>query len=606
MTSRSRRTPAALLRVAWCACACLASVASATPPGGPEGWWIGVAKGNRDVDVVLRLARADGVLRGDVAIPALGVLGSDIADLREDAGRLTGSVPAMSGSVRIDLRAASGALDGTLLATPPGLPEPLEWPVRFERTADARAVAGARRYGGAVAAGPQQLVMGVWIAADPAVGWCACLDIPAQDVEALPLRVRRADDGVITARIPVPGEAVFVLREDGGALRGTFSQGALRAEVAFGRLDASAPLPEPGAAMRPQDPRPPLPYSVRDVEIRHPSGHLMAGTLVLPAGASRDSRVPAVVFVTGSGPQDRDESMMGHRPFLVIADSLARRGIASLRCDDRGVGGSTGDFGSATTFDFASDARVQLEWLAAVPEVDAGRTGFIGHSEGGIVGPMAAASIESDAAAAVRPAFVVILAGPGVDGAAILKEQNTAMFRAAGIAGERLERVSSSHAAMVDSAVSGAGEEELRTKVAAAVDAQLDASGQAAAVDAERRRVLVDGVVAQMRAPWMVRFLALDPRASLRALRCPVLALFGERDLQVLPAQNEEPVASALREAGVPATVRVMPGLNHLFQPAKTGGLDEYASIDTTVDPAVLEAVGDWVLAQPPRPPASR
>ena len=606
MPPRSRRTLAGLLRAACCACACLASAASAALPDGADGWWIGVARGNRDVDVVLRLARAGGVLRGDVAIPALGVLGSDIADLREDAGRLTGSVTAMSGSVRIDLRPAPGSLDGMLLATPPGLGQPQEWPVRFERTADARAVAGARRYGGSVAAGPQQLVMGLWIAKDPAVGWCACLDIPAQGVEALPLRVRRADDGSITARIPVPGDAVFVLREEGDALRGTFSQGALRADVSFGTLDASAPLPEPGAAARPQDPRPPLPYSARDVQIRHPSGHSIAGTLVLPAGASPDARVPAAVFVTGSGPQDRDESLMGHRPFLVIADALARRGIASLRCDDRGVGRSTGDFGSATTLDFASDARVQLEWLAAVPEVDARRTGFIGHSEGGIVGPMAAASIEADAAAAVRPAFVVMLAGPGVDGAAILKEQNTAILRAAGISGESLDRVAATHAAMVDSAVSGAVDEELRAKAAAAIDAQIDASGQGAAVDAERRRALVDGAVAQMRAPWMARFLVLDPRVSLRALRCPVLALFGERDLQVLPAQNEGPVASALREAGVPATVRVMPGLNHLFQPAKTGSPDEYASIETTVDPAVLQAVGDWVLAQPPRPPASR
>jgi pimeloyl-ACP methyl ester carboxylesterase len=308
------------------------------------------------------------------------------------------------------------------------------------------------------------------------------------------------------------------------------------------------------------------------------------------------------VFVTGSGPQDRDESLMGHRPFLVMADALARRGIASVRFDDRGVGKSTGSFADATSDDFASDARAQLDWLAAVPEVDPGRIGFIGHSEGGLVGPLAAAAIERAGGSGARPAFLVMLAGPGVDGAAILKEQNTAIFRAAGTQGEVLDAIVRTHAALVDAAVAGASEDDLRALAEAAVDAQVRAGGAAAAMaEGEGRSQVIDGVVQQMRAPWMLRFMKLDPAPALRALRCPVLALFGERDLQVLPAQNEAPVAAALRDAGVKATVRTMPGLNHLFQPARRGTLDEYATIDVTCDPAVLVLVGDWILAQPPR-----
>ncbi|MFM9145950.1 MAG: dienelactone hydrolase family protein, partial [Phycisphaerales bacterium] len=175
-----------------------------------------------------------------------------------------------------------------------------------------------------------------------------------------------------------------------------------------------------------------------------------------------------------------------------------------------------------------------------------------------------------------------------------------------GVGGDELAQVVAAHAACVDAAAAGVPVDELRAKAAAMVEAQMRAGGGAAAMDDAQRATVVDGVVAQMRAPWMLAFMRLDPAVALRQLRCPVLALFGERDLQVIPAQNEAPVAAALREAGVPATVRTMPGLNHLFQPAARGTIDEYASIAVTVDPAVLAIVGDWILAQPPRPPASR
>ncbi len=420
----------------------------------------------------------------------------------------------------------------------------------------------------------------------------ATIDIPAQGIDRMPLDVSGKPDGTMVMRLPVPVPAFMELKESGERLEGTFRQAAFTSPIAF----------RPGSPARPQDPVPPLPYATRDVEVRHPAGHVLAGTLVLPPGASPSARVPGVVFVTGSGPQDRDESLMGHRPFLVLADALARRGIASVRCDDRGFGRSTGNFADATSDDFASDARAEFEWLAEVPEVDPSRIGFVGHSEGGLVGPLAAASIERSDGAKARPAFIVLLAGPGVDGAAILKEQNTAIFRAAGTGGDVLDAIVRTHAALVDAAAAGAPDGELRALAEAAVDAQVRAGGAAEAMAAGAGRAqVVDGVVQQLRAPWMVRFMRLDPAPALRALRCPALALFGERDLQVLPSQNEAPVAAALREAGVPATVRTMPGLNHLFQPARRGTLDEYATIDVTCDPAVLALVGDWILAQPPR-----
>jgi hypothetical protein len=424
----------------------------------------------------------------------------------------------------------------------------------------------------------------------------ATLDIPAQGIQRLALQVTGGPGGALSMRIPVAVPATIDLRPVEGRLEGSFRQGTFAAPISF----------RPGEPSRPQDPVPPLPYETRDVDVRHPAGHVLAGTLVLPPGASAAARVPAVVFVTGSGPQDRDESIMGHRPFLVMADALARRGIASLRCDDRGTGRSTGSFENATSDDLATDAEASFDWLVAQAGIDAARTGFLGHSEGGMTGPMATVAIDRRPGGGPRPAFVVMLAGTGVDGASILKGQTAALFGAAGVNPDALAKVIASHAALVDAAVAGKSADELRTLAAVMVDAQLAASGAAAAVDPAQRDQAVTGTVTQMRAPWMRRFMALDPSVALRSLRCPVLALFAERDLQVLPSQNEAPVAAALRDAGVAATVRTMPGLNHLFQPAARGTIDEYAVIDVTVDPGVLALVGDWILAQPPRPPASR
>ncbi|MFM8784852.1 MAG: alpha/beta hydrolase family protein, partial [Phycisphaerales bacterium] len=180
-------------------------------------------------------------------------------------------------------------------------------------------------------------------------GGDASIDIPAQGIERMALEVTGGPGGALTMRIPVPVPAFMDLKEADGGLAGTFRQAAFSAPVSF----------RPGEPTKPRDPKPPLPYTVREVEVRHPAGHVLAGTLVVPPGASASARAPGVVFITGSGPQDRDESLMGHRPFLVIADALARRGIASLRCDDRGTGKSTGNFAAATSADFATDAAAR-------------------------------------------------------------------------------------------------------------------------------------------------------------------------------------------------------------------------------------------------------
>lgn len=596
-----------LLRAMLLIAASLPVMACGDAPAGVEGWWIGTAKGQRSFDVVLVLERNDGGLKGQAAIPALGSLGNDIVDLRAEGDRVTGTLPVMAGTVSIDVSLAGDALEGRLLATPPGAAAPLEMPLRLERTADARKVAGARRYSGQIDAGVRQIMVGLWLAKDEAGRRCAALDIPEQGLEGLPSYVSRAEDGTMTVRMPVPGDATFVLKEAGDDLRGTFSQGALKCDIAFAPLDPAAPLPAPKAKARPQDPKGPFPYTSRTFQIMMPAGHLIEGTFIAPEGASKERPVPAVLLVTGSGPQDRDESIAGHRPFAVLADSLARRGIAVLRCDDRGVGKSTGDHASAVTDDFASDAKFALMTLAGADEVDRTRVGFVGHSEGALAAALAVGMLDEDPKADAKAAFCVMLAGPGVPGDAVLREQNAALMRAAGKSDADTAAERAAHAALLDAVAQGAPAEVTRARARELVLEQLRLGGMEAdrlppdAIDQQ-----ADAAVAQLSAPWMKRFLALDPAVALRKVTCPVLALNGSLDAQVTPQQNLPAIEKALAEARVPATVRVMPGLNHLFQPAKTGGLDEYASIDTTIDPAVLQAVADWVLAQPPRPPASR
>lgn len=581
---------------------------AAAPADSPfEGMWIGTASGQKPVDLILVVERKDGALVGQAALPAFGSLGDPVADLAVRDGTLTGSVPAMIGQMRVELTRAGDVLEGTLIATPPGIPDPIRMPVRLEPTVEARKAPGAKAWAGQLDAGPQQVVIVLTIAPGPGGRWAGAVDIPAQGVGALPAYVQRTDDGRVTARIPVPGDPTIRLAPDGDLLRGTFTQGTFEAPVEFRPHQVGAAPPPPSRKARPQDPKPPFPYEERTVRITVPAGHTLEGTYTVPAGAGLTNRVPGVVLVTGSGPQDRDESLMGHRPFAVLADALARRGIAVLRCDDRGVGNSTGDFAASTVDDFASDAAFALMTLGAKPEVDPTRVGILGHSEGAAAAALAVGLVDADPQATLNASFLVMLAGTGVDGDAVLREQNTRMMRVAGKSDEEIAPSRAAQAAFLDGVRRKADDAELRTLARALVTSQVRLNGgdpdaiPPAALDAQ-----VESAVSQSKAAWMRRFLELDPAVALRKVTCPVLALNGALDVQVTPEQNIPPIEAALKQAGVPATVKVLPGLNHLFQPAPTGAFAEYAQIEVTMDPTVPATVADWILAQPPRPPASR
>jgi alpha-beta hydrolase superfamily lysophospholipase len=298
---------------------------------------------------------------------------------------------------------------------------------------------------------------------------------------------------------------------------------------------------------------------------------------------------------------------MGHKPFLVLADALARRGIAVLRCDDRGVGGSTGSYATAVTDDFMSDAVLEFGTLASIEGIDAARLGMIGHSEGGLVAPMAVVHMDekhaTQPASAARPAFIVLMAGTGVNGDAILREQNKRILLATGLTEAQIAPAVAAHAAYLDAVQSGASADVLRASAKKLVLAQIALGGtDPATIPAATLDAQVDAALAQIGSPWMKRFLVLDPAVSLRKVKCPVLVLNGTLDTQVDAVQNVPPIEAALKVSGAPTTVKVIPGLNHLFQRAQTGAIDEYSKIEITIDPEVLDVIASWILAQPPRP----
>jgi hypothetical protein len=391
------------------------------------------------------------------------------------------------------------------------------------------------------------------------------------------------------ARVPVTvvpqGDTAVTVETTGVAIRGRLSANGDTLVGAFEQGGAKIPLTlVRGAAVaapsRPQEPKRPFPYREEEVSFASVPGVRIAGTLTLPQGSGP---FPAAVLITGSGQQDRDESLMGHKPFLVLSDYLTRRGIAVLRMDDRGEGGSTGNFAASTTADFANDVEATVRFLAARPEVARNKVGLIGHSEGGVIAPMVATRSPG-------VAYVVMLAGTGIPGDSLLRLQGAAILRASGASEEMVKRQGEVQG-RVFAALRGGGDS---AAVARRVRASLTPEERAAAATTPDS---LPPSVRPLLTPWFRYFLGYDPRPALQRLTVPTLALNGSLDVQVPAKENLGAIDAALRTAGN-RDYRVMelPGLNHLFQTARTGGPAEYATIEETMAPAALEAVASWIV----------
>jgi pimeloyl-ACP methyl ester carboxylesterase len=368
----------------------------------------------------------------------------------------------------------------------------------------------------------------------------------------------------------------------GREIAGTFRQAGLSFPLMLRRV---AKVKE---ARRPQTPKKPYPYDAIEVSYenkRH--GIKLAGTLTVPRGKGP---FPAVLLITGSGAQDRDETILGHKPFLVLADYLTRRGIAVLRVDDRGVGGSTGSVPNSTTADFAEDVRAGVAFLKGRKEVNAAQIGLIGHSEGGAIAPLLASRSKDIA-------FIVLLAGPGVPGHEILYTQAAAGLKLAGSADPKalalLKKLHERLFAVVRAAKGSAAAEK---KAHAAVEEITSKLSEDEKKQSAGALVVIETHTQLVLTPWGRFFLDYDPRPALRKVHCPVLALNGAKDVQVDAKVNLRAIEAALKEAGnKDVTIRELPGLNHLFQTCKTGAGSEYGAIEETLAPVVLETVAAWI-----------
>ena len=409
-------------------------------------------------------------------------------------------------------------------------------------------------------------------------GYQAALDSVDQGAFGIPATLLEVENGEVIIEFgDIDGSFVGVPSADGKSITGLWKQGGAELPVTLTRSDEAL------AYDRPQEPVPPFPYTSEEVAFDNPdSGLLLAGTLTIPEG---EGPFPAMVLISGSGPQDRNEELLGHKPFLVIADHLARNGIAALRYDDRGVGDSTGDFTGAITADFATDATAALDYLLGRAEVDPSAVGLAGHSEGGLIAPMVASGHPG-------AAFVVLLAGPGQRGADLLVLQSELLLRAEGAPAEYVEWQMDWVAPVIAAAASDLDDAAARARIAEiAADAAATAPEEVPAEEIEA------GAFEEYLDPWMRFFLAHDPVPLLQRMRMPVLALNGTLDLQVPVDENLSRIAEALDAAGNPDYVaQELVGLNHLFQHADSGAVSEYARITETFAPEALDLISSWIM----------
>ncbi|WP_228002989.1 alpha/beta hydrolase family protein [Nocardia australiensis] len=400
----------------------------------------------------------------------------------------------------------------------------------------------------------------------------ATIDIPMQSVHAAPLKDVKTDRTAVEFAIAdFPGDPKY---------RGTYDSGTDKITGDYTQSGQSFPLTlqrgKVAEPVRPQEPQPPFPYQSDEVTYR--SGDItIAGTLTKPQG---DGRFPAVLMITGSGPQDRNEEILGHKSFLLIADTLTRAGYAVLRVDDRGVGGTGGKLDDANYTDLADDAAAGVSFLRARPDVDPARVGLFGHSEGGYLAPLVASRPDSGVA------FAILMAGPAVVGADVVVEQTKLIGAAEGTPADELDTQVRDTADLMALVRTGdiAGAKELAHRQNAAAP--------------ENKRAKDSDIDAQF-TPYFAALVGYDPAPALQAMRVPVLAFYGGKDLQVPAAQNEQPMRTNL-SADPDATVLTFPGLNHLMQPTETGKPSEYSTIETTTSPEVLSYITTWLTQRFP------
>ena len=409
----------------------------------------------------------------------------------------------------------------------------------------------------------------------------ATLDSPDQGAKNIPLGRVIAKDKKLTIQAPMlMGEYNGTITGD-STIDGTWTQRGASSIVNLKKLKTLLTI------NRPQEPKPPYPYTSEDVSFTNDKFNIkLAGTLTIPSGTGP---FKAVVLITGSGPQNRNEELMGHKPFLVIADYLSRNGIAVLRFDDRGVGKSQGTQLNATSADFATDAEAALSFLKNNPKINQKDIGLLGHSEGGLIAPIVGASNPD-------VGFIVSLAGPGVTGQQIILRQAQEISRLSGVSEEQIRKNTETNKKLYAVLRKEKDNKKAEVKILAIYKEILEKE-KTAEEDTEKALNQLKATFGAETYTWFRYFIMTDPSVFWKKVECPVLALNGEKDVQVSAIENLPAIEKTLKSSGNESVKTVsMPGLNHLFQHCTTGLPTEYGQIEETFSPEALKIIADWIL----------
>ncbi len=412
-----------------------------------------------------------------------------------------------------------------------------------------------------------------------ATGYTATMDSPKQGAKGIAISTVNFINKNLSLEVQAAEIRYKGIWKSETEITGTFEQGSFAVPMNLTKGVVEI--------IRSQEPVKPYPYFTENVYFSNTKENIqLAGTLSLP---KKEGKFPAVILISGSGQQNRDSEILGHKPFLIIADYLTRNGIAVLRYDDRGVGESKGDPTLSTSADFANDANAAIAFLKTRKEINAKKIGIIGHSEGGMIAPMLAANDKNIA-------FLVLLAGTGVTGDVLLVDQNYEVGKLKGMTEEQLQAAKVTNQNIYNIIKAEGSLSEVKKNLTAHFQISVDKIPEAERPSKKEIDETIAKEVNAITTPWLRYFISYNPKENLKKVKCPVLVLNGEKDIQVTAKLNTEGIENSLKEGGNKnVEVKIFPGLNHLFQHCKVCTVEEYSQLEETFSPEVLKMMTDWI-----------
>ena len=549
-------------------------------------WKGGINIQGTQLGVILHLEESADELAGTIDIPAQGAMGIPLSDLKVNGQNITFKMANIPGDPTFTGQIKGQIIEGTF--TQNGQ----QFLFTLERESEASAEesqnfepvlgtwVGQLKYSGT----EMDIVLHIDQTSDGKLD--ASMDSPHQGVTDIFVNKVDVDGNQVVIQSNMIGVTFEgQIEENGQKMVGDWKQNGVVIPITFKLQDKYSGL------NRPQTPEKPYPYEEVEVTYQNQEDEItLAGTLSIPQG---QGPFPAVLLITGSGAQDRDETLFGHKPFLVISDYLTRRGIAVLRVDDRGVGGSTGS-PDATSADFAQDVRAGVKFLKSRSEVDSNQIGLVGHSEGGIIAPMVAADSDD-------VAYIVLMAGPGIPGEELSILQGQLIAESQGISAEEIADNAELQKKLFAIIREEKNKEVQKKKMRQVLENSFENMTPEQKEGMSQKDIddLIDSQINRLTSKWIPFYINYDPRPTLKKVDCPVLAMNGSKDIQVPADVNLEAIEKALQEGGNSNYKIVkLEGLNHLFQTCQTGAMSEYGTIEETFSPKALKVIGDWILEQ--------